>query len=411
MIIKRKKYTSVSIRSPTLLLASILGNFFQCQIIILFKIFDKNAISAFYYFFRAMMVLSIILRYERILKCCKIYKNSEREDEKYFSNNRYLYQEKYYFKILAICLVSIGVIILIFFLINMEDIEYLLRFNLIYDFEDVNNASQIDSIYKLNLIIWICWNFVEQLVIIFYLLKIINQYLKEKIKLEIIFSSVIWYIYSLILSLFNLYLKGDSLDKKSNLNLILGIFSILVYYSLLFFNGIFPIVLSYHYRTSVSYHFNPKLMGNLYLFLINEECYNTFYNYLKKNNNIKGLFYLKLYTHIMKYKLNFAVNIDDKTEALNDLNEIYMTYFENDNYCQSYIDVKIVVKIRKEYQELQNRILPEIFDQAMQVAFTELGKIFEIFHNKIEYSDLYYRLKDYSYIHCKMCNTGLINQF
>ena len=84
MILKRKIYTSISMRSPVLLIMTIFGNFCICQIIILFKLFNNNYISAFYFFFRLMMILSLILRYERILKCYNIYKNNEREDEKYF---------------------------------------------------------------------------------------------------------------------------------------------------------------------------------------------------------------------------------------------------------------------------------------------------------------------------------------
>ena len=410
MIIKRKRYTSISMRSPTLSLMTILGNFFLSQIIILYEIFDKNIISFFYYFFRVMMVVSLILRYERILKCCKIYKNSEREDEKYFSKKRYLYQEKYYFKILLICLLSIFVLMLILFLIKFNNVEVFFRFNLIYDFKQAEDIDSIDTIYKMNLIVWICWNFVEEFIIIFYIFRTLSQYLKEKLKLEILISFIIWYIYAFICTILNITLKPDLIDKDSNINIILVLFSLLVHYALLFFNGIFPLILSYHYRTSISYHFSPKLMGNLYLFLINEECYNTFYDYLKKYNDTRGLFYLKLYTYIMKYKLNFAMNVDDKVEARNDLDEIYNLYFADENLYSNYIDKTIIIKIREDYKGLEDRIIPEIFDRALKVAFAELGKIFEIFHNKDEYSNLYYKIKKYSYIHCKMCNTGLINQ-
>ena len=124
LIIKRKIYTSISMRSPTLSIMSILGNFFLIQIIILYQIFDINKISAFYFFFRVMMFVSLIFRYERILKCCNIYKNSEREDEKYFSKKRYLYQEKYYFKILLICLIVIALVILILYFINAKNVEF-----------------------------------------------------------------------------------------------------------------------------------------------------------------------------------------------------------------------------------------------------------------------------------------------
>ena len=407
MIIKRKIYTSISMRSPTLLLMSILGNFFIIQIIILYKIFPKNIISHFYFFFRVMMVLSLILRYQRILKCCQIYNNNERDDEKYFSKYRYLYQEKYYFKILAICLLALAAISVILYLINIDYVEGFFRFNLIYDFEEESK----NVIFKMNIILWICWNFLEQAILLFYVFQILSKYLKEQLKLEIVLSFILWYIYGAVLTFLSLYFKDYSLDKQHYLNIFLNVFSLIIHYSFLFINGVFPIVLSYHYRTSISYHFNPKLMGNLYLFLTNEECYNTFYDYLKKANDIKGLFYLRLYTHIMKYKLNFSLNSVDKVEALKDLNEIYNSYFSEENYNDIFIDKPIVIKIRKEYQSLNNRILPEIFDEALQFVFIELGKIFDAFHNKIEYSDLYYKIKENSFIHCKFCNTGLINQF
>ena len=409
VIIKRKIYTTISMRSPVLLLMTIIGNFFINQIIILFKLFSINTISAFYYFFRLMVTISLILRYERILKCYSIYKNNEKEDEKKFSEKRYKYQEKYYFKILALCLIIIAIPMIILYFVNKENIEVFFRFNLIYNFSNII-ATSINIPYKMNLIVWICWNFLEQVILIFYIYRTLSKYIIEKLKFELIFSFVLWFIYSLICSAFNLYDKKDSLDKESLTNLFLIILSLIVNYCLLFINGIFPIIISYNYRTSISYHFNPKLLGNLYLFLTNEQCYNTFYDYLKKNNDKNGLFYLQLYTYIMKYKLNFAMSNGNQADALKDLNDIYNTYFSNDNYIANLIDTTIVLKIRKEYQGLENRILPEIFDQALQYVYLELQKIFDEFHNKNEYSELYYKIKEYSYIHCKMCNTGLINQ-
>ena len=412
MTIKRKTYTSISIRSPTLSIITILGNFFLGEIIILYKIFNINAFSPFYFFFRTMMIISLILRYERILKCCNTYKNSEREDEKYFTKKRYLYQEKYYFKILMICLIILAVLMLILFFINMENVGVFFRFNLIFNFEEIKDPNAINNIYKMNTALWVCWNFLEHGLLISYIFRTFSQNIKEKIKLEILISFIILYIYSLICSFANINYKEYSLNKLSNLNIFLTIFSLLINFCLLFFQGILPIILSYNYGTSILYHFSPKLMGNLYLFLTNEECYNSFYNFLKKSNNIRGLFYLKLYTYIMKYKLNFAVNINNEIEARNDLNEIYNLYFseENNSGINNFMDQTIVNKIRKEYHESENRIIPEIFDHALQFVFSELGKAFDLFHKNTEYSDLYRKLREYSYIHCKMCNTGLINQ-
>ena len=409
MIIKRKLFTTISMRSPVLLLMTIVGNFFINQIIILFQLFSINTISAFYYFFRVMVTVSLILRYERILKCYNIYKNNEKEDEQLFSKKRYLYQEKYYFKILALCLILIAIPMIILYFVDKENVEVFFRFNLIYDFTNLIPTS-INIRYEMNLIIWICWNFLEQAILIFYIYRTLSKCILEKLKFELIFSFVVWFIYAFICSAFNLYEKDNSLIKESYTNLFLIILSLIVNYCLLFVNGILPIIISYNFRTSISYHFNPKLLGNLFLFLTNEQCYNTFYDYLKKNNIKNGIFYLQLYTHIMKYKLNFAMSVGNQTEALNDLNDIYNKYFLNDNYIGNLLDTTIVLKIRKEYEGLENRILPEIFDQALQNVFSELGKIFDEFHNKNEYSELYYKIKEYSYIHCKMCNTGLINQ-
>ena len=412
MIFKRKKFTSVSVRSPVLLIVSIVGNFFVCQILILFRLFDSNDISSFYFFFRLMMIIPLVLRYERILRCCNIYKNNEKEDEKYLAKKRYLFQEKFYFKIMMIILLSLAIVLIVLYFIDMEDVEILLRFNLIYDFEDKDEEYH-KTIYKMNVLVWVCWNFLEQIVIILYLFRIVTNHLKEKIKVEIALSSLVWYIYQFICSVLSLYLKEDSIDKNSDLNLLLIVFSLIFHYSLLFINGIFPIILSFNYRTSLSYHFNPHLIGNLFLFLTNEDCYDTFYEYLKKipdDKDKKGLFYLKLYTHIMKYKLNFTVNIDNQVEAANDLNDIYRIYFSHDNFSGNYIDTSIVTKIRTQFEGLHDRILPEIFDKALQFCFSKLGAFFDEFRKNKEYKRLYKRMKEYSYIHCKMCNTGLINQ-
>ena len=105
MIIKRKNFTSISIRSPTLLLSTILSNFFMKIIIDLYKIFEKNEISSFYYIFRFIMILSMILRYQRILICCGIdslSREEEKKKKKQYKEKKYLYHEKYYVRILLI---------------------------------------------------------------------------------------------------------------------------------------------------------------------------------------------------------------------------------------------------------------------------------------------------------------------
>ena len=148
-------------------------------------------------------------------------------------------------------------------------------------------------------------------------------------------------------------------------------------------------------------------MNNLYLFLTNEQCYEAFNNFLSKGRS-SGVFYLKLYTHIMKYKLDFVLKVETGLEVAR---EIYNTYFKSSKYEQI-IDAAIIEKIRKECKGLDNNVYTsELFDEALQFAFTELGKRFIDFKNSPYFKELYEELNLNSYIQCKMCNTGLINKF
>ena len=93
-ILKRKNYSIISIRSPTLLLGTNIGNFLIGFVLILFKITGKNFFSSFYYLFRVMMIVSVFLRYERIILCCSINKNDQ-FDKKQFYKKRKIYIEKF----------------------------------------------------------------------------------------------------------------------------------------------------------------------------------------------------------------------------------------------------------------------------------------------------------------------------
>ena len=51
------------------------------------------------------------------------------------------------------------------------------------------------------------------------------------------------------------------------------------------------------------WYWKSILLVTLYLFLSNEECYGNFSEYVK--NDEEASFYLRVYTHIMKFKLEF----------------------------------------------------------------------------------------------------------
>ena len=411
LIIKRKNYTSISIRSPTLLLGTILSNFFMNIIIIFYKIFENNNISSFYYLFRFMMILSMILRYERILICCKITKINKEEEEldrKQFTEKKFLYKEKFFVRLLLAAFTLFLIVMIIIKLVGIkgvEGVEFFYTFNYIYKFKEDNF-----SLFKSQMLGWVIWNFIEQMVMITYIIRTFSKSIKEKIKIEILSFFFLWYIYSFICTLIN-YFGNKNKSKEESMNFLIIILSICFHYICLIINGYFPIFLSYHYKTAISYHFSPKLMNNLYLFLTNEECYDALSNYLLKMNNTKGLFYLQLYTHIMKYKLGFVLNIN-RDSGLNEANDILNTYFGENSRYESQLDNNLLKKVRKDCQIIANNTFtPEMFDEALQFVFNELNTIYSQFRNTKEYRQLYNKLKLESYIQCKMCNTGLINKY
>lgn len=126
-----------------------------------------------------MLFLSIILRYQRILLCCKIDKMDKQEielDRKEFSEKRFLFQEKYYVRILLVVLVIFLVVMIIIKLFDIKEVELFYTFNYIHKFE--KNESL--NLFKVQMLIWIIWNFIEQFVLITYIFKIFSKIVEEK---------------------------------------------------------------------------------------------------------------------------------------------------------------------------------------------------------------------------------------
>ena len=391
LILKRKTFSVIALRSPTLLLSTIFGNFLMSLTIILFKIIGNNFFSSFYYVSRVIMIVSIFLRYERIIVCCGIKKNDV-ADLKQFYDKRIIYIEKFYVRVL--------VIIIFLFLFST-----ILTRILEYDYFEVFYTSEGNHLDLIKLYIWVIWHFLEQFILITYLFRIhdiINP--GNFISFELYFFFIIWIVYTNFI-----FILAYTYKDKNNDIFVFATLGVL--YISLMLNGYLPVIISFISKTLVTYHFTPKLMNNLYLFLTNETCYECFNNYLFKKKDVNGSFFLKLYTNIMKYKLDFVLNNNNRDLNFSEAVRLNNSFFENEENSKL-IDAEVLHKVKGECKSLNNNSFTKnMFDEALQYTFNELNKKFTEFKSSREYNELQAEISISSYIKCKMCNIGLINKF
>lgn len=249
--------------------------------------------------------------------------------------------------------------------------------------------------------IWLSLNFLETVVIMTYIFRLYNKKLKYILKKELYTLLILLFFYSNLVSFSNLFLEYN--DKLFTL------VTLIILYLFLILNGYLPVFSSFLYKNILSYQFTPKLMYNFYLFLTNKDCYRAFYAYLfKKGENYISI--LKLYTHIMKYKLDISLKINEQ-QCLREARDIYNKYFEHEGFS-IYVTQDILIKIKNKCEILKNGEFKEdLFDDGLKYVYNTLNSVFNDFTKTEEFKELYDDIEIYSLVHCKMCNTGLINKF
>ena len=393
VIFRRKAFTCISIRSPTLLILNIIGNLLMTIIIILAKSLennDKKICSFFYYITNFLIFIPFCLRFRRIIKCCEI-KVDERLELQELYSKKYKFEEKYHIKIMLIIFCILTVILILSNVLITRSEAITAKFLYVPDDLKLEDANPL---------IWCAINFIEIMILLRYSYDIFINQLKQKLRFEIISSFCIWFIYSDIITAFDII---SSIDNDIYIYISLG-----VCYLFLIINAFLPIIISYSYRYSTSYSFTPKLTNNLYLFLSNETCYNQFKIYLiQKYQNLLGL--LKLYVGIMNYKLGFKLKLNNE-QGFIEATDLMDEFFDANNIVHLPENVFEVVK--QECKSLDNNNFQEsMFDEALKYCFTKLGQIFNEFKKTEEFKELYKNLFLTTYIQCKMCNVGLINKF
>ena len=259
MIYKRRKYSCISIRSPTLLLCNNIGGFLMSTTFILFHLFEKNneIITSGFLVFQTLMMLSFFLRCQRIVSCCQI-NTDERFDKQMFYDKRYIFQEKYYIKIM-LC----GLTVLI---ISLIIADCLLPQKLTLNYFTPKDITVSKST------IWLILNFIEQIVMVTYVYLMRINEVKQKIQFELLTFFICWFLFGNLYTLFDyLCVLNKIVNPNPGVQFGLGLAFL---YLCLFLNGYFPVILSYCYHTSISYHFSPQLMNNLYLIVLMKQLDN-----------------------------------------------------------------------------------------------------------------------------------------
>jgi hypothetical protein len=339
-------------------------------------------------------MIPFCLRFHRITKFCEIQKD-ERADLQQLYQKRYLYEEGFYLK-LTLIIMGIFTLILI---ISDAAIKFDDSFTANFLFAKKENLKNAKTM------IWLVINFIEHLILLTYAYKICVNQLKQKLRFEIISFFIIWFLYSNVAY----SLEKSASENNKDYNLLIIIISLVVCYLFLFLNSILPILISCSYKYSTGYHFTPKLMNNLYLFLSNERCYKEFSNYLNRLPG-NGSTYLRIYIQIMNYKLGFKLKVDNET-GFQEACLIRDVYFRNDN-MNEILSKDVVDKVKSECEGINNNHFTEgMFDEALTYCFNELGKLFNEFRKTDKFKELYEEFYMNSYIQCKMVNVGLVNKF
>ena len=369
MILKKKEFTPISIRSSILLLSNNFLSFLATTSIIFHNDNDLNeyynTFFLLFFIFQSSMMVSFFLRSQKVIECCRI-RLDEKNDVQRFYKKRYLFQEPFYVKILFISMILLSLIYTLIIKILNYDRNY----------------------------IFTIFIFIELLILVTYSYKILKSYVGEAIHLEIILFLFSWFI-------------SWNLGSFFSNNLILILFVSM--YSSLIINGFIPLFMIKKNQKSFAFKYNSKLMNNLYLFLLNEETYHVFLKYIKTFNK-KEISYLVIYTEIMKYKYDFDLEEDNET-LINEAQNIFNTYFSNETYKDKFSD-NVLSTIRERGNnliEVENK--KDMFDEVLIVCYEELLRIFEEFKKTTHFQILGDKIHFNDYIHCKMSNIGMINRY
>ncbi len=175
---------------------------------------------------------------------------------------------------------------------------------------------------------------------------------------------------------------------------------------------IFPLYLSKFDLELNLYGMTEDLTSDLYLFLSNERCYDSFIEFLKSNNEEmdEKMFHLNLYTEIIRYRINFLINPSER-DIMKNLLDIFNRFFDEDTYKHYFLTeqfMKVQAKGKSLIKKGESRI--DLFDEALESSCKFLKNEFDSYKNSHYYETLLNEIRYQCFIRSKFLYCGLIQK-
>lgn len=352
-----------------------------------------NIFQSLFCVFHIITFFSFIITIHRI-KCCS--KIDIREDDlvtfKYFKSHTYHY-EYFYIRLIAI----VTCVLIFCFII----VYWGLKETILLPFSELKNVN-LNTVK----IFWLILFSIETGALITYQFFMFSNEIRAKIKTQILLAVILNILYSITANVLCYYKEINETETILN-------FMTIIYLLLLQFTIVgFPLFLSRFDKTTTAYNITSEALNDLYLLLSNEQSYSKFEDYLMlEQNREENRYFLDLYTHIIKYRVIFMVE-EINLYKLNEAMAIHNLYFK-DKYLSKYANEdNVLPTLKKQNAGLihRNECTIDMFDPALEKAYSYLFQQFLSFKRSEEFSSLVNEVNYDTYLRCKLADCGLIKK-
>ena len=130
-----------------------------------------------------------------------------------------------------------------------------------------------------------------------------------------------------------------------------------------------------------------------------------------EQNREENRYFLDMYTHIIKYRVLFMVE-EINLYKLNEARTIHNLYFKDKLLNQYANEDSILQNLKKQNSSMIHRseCTIDMFDPALEKAYTYLFNKFQSFKRSDEYTSLVSEVNYDTYLRCKLADCGLIKK-